>query len=147
MRLPTPAGLDNQILCLFDQQPAIKAWNSGRSRPRARSTSSTARYQWPRPGIAQPDSWRRSWQLGGFAIGRRQPFGMRQGGACRVCLEFDKGAPCMPAGQPLSWSRVGCINVVSNRLMVVAGAADVGVIGQQFALCRPGWPDAGRDRA
>ena len=66
---------------------------------------------------------------------------MRQGGACRVCLEFDKGARHAGKAQLVKLVEGGMHQQCRspNRLMVVAGAADVGVIGQQFALCRPGW--------
>ena len=100
------------------------------------------------PGKAQPGPQTTFVALGGLAVEQQgEPLGMRQLGALRVRLQFGEGT--RHAGEPelvqLVDRRMGQQGNISS--MVVAGTADVGVVGQQLALRRPAWAGADRGRA
>src|SRR6185503_9366799 len=87
------------------------------------------------PGKAQPGLQPSLVALGDFAVEQEaEPFGVRQRGAGRVCLQLGKGA--CHAGKSelvkLVEGRMGEQLHSPDRSVVVAGTADVRVIGQQL---------------
>jgi len=90
------------------------------------------------PGITQPRPQSLLVALGGFTVEQQaEPFGMREIGALRIGLPLGEGT--RHAGEPelvhLVEGRMGQQSGTSS--MGVAGAADVGMGGEQLAL--PCW--------
>src|SRR5712691_9278033 len=132
----TGRPFDDQVLCLLDPAP-------GGQRLEQRTVEASGgaiidvfdRRLVAQPGVAQPCPQASIVALGGFAIEQEaEPFGMREIGALQVGLQLGKGT--RHAGEPelvhLVEGGVGQHDQASS--MVIAGAADVGVVGEQLVL-------------
>src|SRR5215470_10740792 len=131
---------DDQVLRLVD--PA--AGNQGLEQGSVETAGGTVidvldRRLVAQPGIAQPGPQASFIAFGRFTIEEQaEPFGVRQAGACRIGLQLGKGPRHAGEAQlvQLVEGRMHQQCQSPSQLVVVAGAADVGVIEQQLALRR-----------
>jgi hypothetical protein len=91
--------------------------------------------------IAQPRPQPTLIAFGSLAIEQQgEPFGMRQLGALRICLQLGERACHTGKPELMQLIESGMGEQVGISSVVIAGAADVGMVWQQLALPWLRWP-------